>query len=496
MSKIRKQLNHIFKPLQILSFLLVAFSCKVGPKFSNKNQEIVKEFLAKENFVNSSSNIIIVDKTKNWWQTIDDKTFQKYLKELLQNNYSIQEAMQRAVQAEQNYKIEFGGFFPTIEINNGVTRTITPSNSLAFKTGGPTKFYNTNYSSKANISWQLDFFGKIRNLNEKARSEFIATNFDIEALQQSLIASLFKSRVAIAINNELFIIAKQNESDKENIYHLVKRRYENGASNASLTLLNNAENNFKNSQNELLLAKQQLFAEIYNFQALLGKFPDEKKINLNEFKIPKLPEKIESCVSAKLLERRPDLKALELRLKSANADISVAIADLFPDFTISASTGFSGNQSRNLFNLDQLASSLGGNIAVKVFQGGRLRATVALKKAKLKELSANYANQIIVAVKEVETFLKNEEKLKSEVNNQIKANNLVISSVNISKSRYKNGVETLEDFLSSKEKEYLSKKSLLTKAQEQWNNRIDLYLSLGGNVASEYVNCKNNNDSK
>lgn len=482
MQKLKKQLNYIFKSLQILSLLFVVFSCKVGPKFSNKNQEIVKEFLAKENFVNSSKDIILVDKTKNWWQTIDDKTFQKYLKELLQNNYSIQEAMQRAVQAEQNYKIEFGGFFPTIEINNGVSRTITPSNSLAFRTGGPAKFYNTNYSSKANVSWQLDFFGKIRNLNEKAKSEFVATSLDIEALQQSLIANLFKSRVAIAINNELFILAKQNESDKENIFNLVKRRYENGASNASLTLLNNAENNFKNSQNELLLAKQQLFAEIYNFQALLGKFPDEKKINLSEFKIPKLPEKIETSVSAKLLERRPDLKALELRLKSANADIGVAIADLFPDFTISASTGFSGNQSRNLFNLDQLASSLSGNIAVKVFQGGRLRANVALKKAKLKELSANYANQIIIAVKEVETFLKNEEKLKSEVNNQIKANNLVVSSVNISKSRYKNGVETLEGFLASKEKEYLSRKSLLIKAQEQWNNRIDLYLSLGGNV--------------
>lgn len=496
MPKLKKQLSENLLKIAILFCCAIAFACKLGPKFSNQNQEIVKEFSAKENFINSSQDIVILDETKNWWQTIDDKTFQKYLKELLQNNYSIQEAMQRALQAEQNYKIEFGSFFPSITIDSGMARSITPSNSLSFTNGGSRKFYNTNYSTKANVSWQLDFFGKIRNLNDKAKSEFVATKFDIDALQQSLIADLFKSRVAVAVNNELFILAKKNEIDKKNIYNLVKRRYESGANGINLSSLNTAKNNLNTAKNEALAINQQLIAEIYNFQSLLGKFPDEKQIDLNEFKIPKLPEKIETCIPAKLLDRRPDLKALELRLMSANSDVGVAIADLFPDFTISASTGFSGNQSKNLFDTKQLASSISGNIATKIFQGGKLKANVALKKAKFKELSANYANQIIIALKEVETFLRNEEQLKSEVNNQIESNKMILSLVSISQNRYENGVEKLENFLTAKEKEYNSKKLLLSKAQEQWNNRIDLYLSLGGDVSREYMNCKIDNGRK
>ena len=459
--------------------LFVLFSCQSNHFDLNKD-EIFSEANDRKEFYNEDGILIRVDAMSPWWTGINDEVFEEYVEEMFKNNYSFQGAYETMIQAKENYNIARGGFWPSISTNTSAKRSITPTNSLGFGLGGANKIYNTNYTVDIAASWQLDFFGKIKNSTKAARKNYEASKYDVEALKHSLIAELFKSKISIALYRDLLELSKDNNKDKQDIYGLVKRRYDLGVGEVSLDNVYEAKNNWNRAKVDVSTYDKALEAEIYLFESLLGRLPNISDLDLEDFDLVDLPQEVLACVSAGLVDRRPDLRSLRLKITAANADVKVAIADLYPDVSISASTGFSGNKSSELINLDQLASSLTGNIATKIFQGGALRSKIRLKKSALKEKVATYVGGIVDAVVEVETLLKNEAELKKEFAARVDSESLLNKNTLFKQRRYEKGIENLQSYLLAKEVSYNSKRDLLLKWQERWNNRVNLYLALGG----------------
>lgn len=466
------------KKLLFVTTLLIILSCK-SSHFDLQKDEVFSLANERSDFYNEDGVLVRVDIMSPWWQSLDDEVFENYVDEMIKNNYSFISSYEKMIQAKENYNIARGGFWPELSSDIGANRSIRPSNSLGLGFGGARKIYNTNYNLDVLASWQLDFFGKVKNLTKSAKARYEASKYDVDALKHSLIADLFKSKIAIALYADLLELAKDNLIDKEEIYQLVRRRYDLGA-NVVLNDVYTAKTNVNKAKIDVSNYEKALEAEIYLFQSLLGKLPNKDDISLDEFELVDIPEEVLSCVSAKLVDRRPDLRSLRSNIEAANSDVKVAIADLYPDFSISASTGFGGNRSRELFNYNQVASSLSGNIATKLFQGGALRANIRLQKSALRQNVADYVGGVVNAFKEVETLLKNEVELKKEFLASIDSEFLMSNNAAFKKERYEDGIETLQNYLVANEANYNAKRELLLKWQERWNNRVNLYLSLGG----------------
>jgi outer membrane protein TolC len=174
------------------------------------------------------------------------------------------------------------------------------------------------------------------------------------------------------------------------------------------------------------------------------------------------------------------LRASELRLAAADAQISVAMANLYPSMNLGGTIGVSGNQTNNLFSADQLAGALLFNITSRLFDGGALRANIRLQESEARELSASYTEKILNALREVETALKAEQELEIELGLQQQSVEIIRKAEAISESRYRQGIESLRAYLETQQRRYLIEQNWLRLQQEKWSNRISLYLALGG----------------
>lgn len=463
-----KKYSLIFICLSLLT------ACTVGPDFKRPDTRIKPEqvFLhapEKESF----------ESMGNWWQRIDDPLFARYVDQLLKQNLDLKQAGARVLQARARLGLQKGSYSPSLRLNTSSWRNFMPVASAA-----GSRQYATNYTAELESSWELDLFGRIRNSVSAADANFLASVYDQQALTQSLITQLLRSRIAIAVNQRLLSLAEQNAKNRKQILDLVSNRYDLGAANASLEDVLLAEENYSSVIADVNEFRRRLTDETYAFDILLGEIPGTTKLSTIEFPVLPAPLDVAVCLPAHLLDRRPDLRANELRLKAANADIGVAIADLYPTLNLVASVGVTGETTNNLFSSEQLTGSIISSLVTRIFEGGALRANIKLQKAEAEELAYSYAQNVLTAIQEVESALQAEKELAGEIESLNRSVASLKHAENISEERYRKGILSLRDFLNTQQRRYQIEQNAITREQQKWNTRTNLYLALGGDWLS------------
>lgn len=415
----------------------------------------------------------------NWWQAIDDPLLQDYVQQLLQQNPSLQEAAERVLQAREQAAIARGGRYPSLALDASVNRSFQPANAINF-TLPDERVYLTSYTAEFATGWQIDLFGRVRRAVQAADAQFEASAFDGLALTHSLIAELLSSRVAIAVTSRRLELARQSTENRHTVFELARNRYQLGARGATLADVDLAEGNYLAGKAELNALQQGLAEQIYRLDVLLGQPPGTSAPLAGDFPLLPPPREVAVCVPAALLDRRPDLRASQARLRAANAQVGVAVADLYPALNLNAGLGVRGLEASSLFSADQLAGSLIGAISTQLFAGGRLRANVRLRQAESRALAANYQGQVLEALREVETALLAERTLAQQVSDLQAATVRLRRAEESLSDRYRQGVSGLREYLQTQEQRYLTEQNWLQSQQQVWNNRIALYLALGG----------------
>ncbi len=430
-----------------------------------------------------------------WWEKIKDDNIKADVNSLINGNLDLRQATERIIQAEENLRMKIGDYYPTLGLDGRASRSFTPSSG--FNSGISSlitnnRIYDSNVSTDLNSSWQLDLFGKIKNSAESAEASYESSIYDREALLHSLVSQLVNKRVAISVNKELLELSKQSVENERKLYQIVKNRYESGVSGTTASDVLLAQENYLSKKSDINQYERALYAEMYSFDVLLGNLPGASSGKLAKFPLLPEPFALPLCLPLDLLDRRPDLKSSELLVKSANADIGVAVADLYPDLSLSGSIGYNGNDFANLISADQLAGSILANITTKLFQGGKLRANIRIQESRVRQLSAAYAKDVLNAIREVETLLKNEREFEQEIENSknaLQASNL---AEEISQQRFIAGLLTLQQYLDIQQRNYQMKKSNLILKQQRWENRVALYLALGGDWFKDEEGKSNN----
>ena len=449
---------------------LAASGCAVGPTALRPDLATPPPAA----FANAAADPVAAAAMPRWWEQIEDPAFNGFVATLLAQNLSLQEATERVIQARERLNIQQGGNLPSVTAAADARRAFTTN-------GAPDRIYSNSYAADLNVSWTVDLFGRRHRGIEATEASFLSAAAEQEALAHTLIAELLNRRVAIAVNARLLDLATQNVTNRETLHAIVKRRYDLGTRGTDLSDVYLAEENFTTVQADVPQYQRLLAEDLYRLDLLLGRTPGSTTLDAATFPLITPPAAPPVGLPVALLDRRPDLRASELRARAATANVGVALADLYPQLTLGGAIGVAGPSTSNLFSTDQLVGSLLGSITQRLFAGGALQANLRLQEAAARELAARYANDVLDALREVETALKADQELALQLAAQERSLNALRSAETLAETRYRNGILTLQSFLDIQQRRYRAEQSWLRTQQSRWSARISLTLALGGN---------------
>ncbi|NNE37400.1 MAG: TolC family protein, partial [Gammaproteobacteria bacterium] len=189
-------------------------------------------------FINADTEVTQGDTMERWWERLNDPVIDSYIDKLLNNNLTLRQASERVIQARERYQLQQGQLYPGLSANAAASRSFTPTNSFAISSvageGGTRRIYNTNLNADISVSWQADLFGRIQSSINAAEAGLLASEYDREAIEHTLIADLLLRRVSIAINSELLELASNVSRNQQLLFDIVKRRYDLGTANTGL----------------------------------------------------------------------------------------------------------------------------------------------------------------------------------------------------------------------------------------------------------------------
>lgn len=453
------------KYIALAFILLFGAGCNLAPKYQTPDMAVNQSWGGEEIYPQNEEFSPEGLDTQNF---IRDERILAVVAMAVSGNRGLRAQLSDVEAARALYKVERSKLLPNIYAGGNTAKAETISGAI-------TESYGLDIGLS---SFEIDLFGKNRNLKDSKLEQYLASEQAAESARISLIAETVNAWMTLAADMELLKIAKQTVNSAAATADIANRRFNSGVS-SKLDLYQ--------AQTILFQAK----ADIENYTTIVAQDINALELLAGE-KVPQylLPEglseddsfvsDVNAGVSSEVLLRRPDIKAAEHTLKSANADIGAARAAFFPNISLVGAAGLASLELSGLFSDNTKVWSYSGNINLPIFSGGKNVANLKYAKAKYQTYVAQYDKAIQTAFKEVKDALAR----KATINNQLKAQNELLTAAKegygLAQMRYEKGVETYLSVLESQRTFYNAEKAMVSTFLTGLNNRVALYKALGG----------------
>jgi multidrug efflux system outer membrane protein len=454
-----------FAPTALVPLLMVS-GCKVGPNYKRPVLVTPDQYrgvapdLSNQPATQSFAEM-------NWEAVFQDETLRALIKEALTNNYDMQIAASRIVQAEAVVGVTRANQLPSVFGSGGINyeRNATVPN-------GPTID-----SLGIQLNYIVDFWGKYRRATEAARAQLLATTYARDVVQTTLI-----SDVAIAyfqlrqFDYQLDFAQKNVVTDKEAV-QLNTIKFKGGDS--AITDVYQAQLLLQQAEAQAILSEQQIEQAENQISILLGRNPGSIARGLALVDQPHLAV-VPTGLPSALLERRPDVRQTEATLIAANANVGVAKAAFFPQISL---TGLFGAQSTALTSFLQGPAtvwSLGGEVLQPLYAGGAITSAYNLAWAQRNEAELVYKQTVLNAFGDVADSLigYNQARLyRMKIEEQT---NTYRETADLANVRFRGGVTSFLEVLVTQQQYFTSEQVLALAWNAEMQNYVQLYQALGG----------------
>ena len=413
-----------------------------------------------------------------WWSDFGDSGLDEMVRTALEQNYDLQAAAARLEQAAADARIASAGLQPIVQA--GLNGSRRKQNFIGFPIpGGEDRVLSTvftNYGVSLDTTWEVDLWGRLRSGARAALADLQSRAAELRGAQLSLAGQTVKTWFAIAEAQQQVRLAEATVASFSISAGQVRERFEEGLRPSLDVRL--ALSNLASAEALRDLRRQQLDATVRQLEVLLGRYASGTASTPST--LPDTPPTIPGGLPAALVSRRPDLVAAERRITAARQRLNVARAELYPRFSLTASTGTATSALTDLIDGSFGIWSLLGNLLQPVFQGGRLRAGVDLADARAAEELATYANTALQAFAEVETALAAEEFLMAREGHLETSVEQSRAAESLADDRYRIGLDDYITVLNSQRLALQAEGDLIAARRQRLENRVDLYLALGG----------------
>jgi len=472
----------------IFVFLSIALlkSCTLEPKYQKPASPIAKEKITEIEIIKSNkSNIVkeierdIVEPIRDevlWRDFFTDKNLQKVIEISLENNRDLKISALNIEAARSYYGISRAALFPQINAINLVDKE--KSSASNYRT-------ETSFASQLAItSFEIDFFGKLRNLKKSALQDFFSTQQARDAVQISLIAEVANAYLQFLLNHQNMMIALEIANASEQQFQITKMRYESGIDAKAIylsqkTQLNQAKLNLASAQNQVSQSKNILRVLVGNYDKNI--FDNLKQIQeIDDIIIAY--DLLRFMPSTKLLNR-PDIQQAEFNLKAANANIGAARGAFFPSIMLTGSAGYSSDKLNNLFSPHSVWRYT-PQINLPIFSGLANWSNLKLSHIRKKIEIVKYEQAIENAFKELLDQLAIKKATTERLSLSQEILELQQEIYNITLARYDLGNEAKFNMLQQKIIKLQSQQQYITSKTSHLSNLVNLYKTLGGGIES------------
>jgi len=408
-----------------------------------------------------------------WREFYIDETLQKVIGLALNNNRDLRVAALNIEKAQALYRIQRAELFPTVDAAGIGSKQRLPADVSGKGHSMTVEQYSVNLGVS---SWELDFFGRIRSLKDRALEQYFATEQARRSAQISLVAEVASVYMTLAADRESLKLAQNTLESQEATYNMIRRRYEVGAS---------SELDLRQAQTRMEAARVDVAR--YTRQVVL----DENALNLlvgsqvpaellpGELGVVTALKNITAGLPSEVLLRRPDILQAENQLKAANANIGAARAAFFPRINLTTIIGTISDELSGLFKSGSGTWTLASQIIQPIFDA-RLRWAFKAVKADREIALAQYEKAIQVAFREVADALAQ----RGTVGDQIAAQESLVQAsaetYRLSNARYTKGIDSYLSVLDAQRSLYAAQQGLIAIRLARLNNLVTLYKVLGG----------------
>ncbi len=412
-----------------------------------------------------------------WWIDFRDSALDALIEEALAENYDLKAAGARVEAAEATAKLAGADGLPNASLNLSASRRRQNLIGIPIPGAGEViSTRSTSYGVSLDTSWEPDLWGRVRSAKSASLADLQATQADLAALRLSIAGQAAKAWFALVESRLQLDLAVRTVESYRLSADQVRERYEQGV-RTSLDL-RLAMSNLHAAEATLEARRQGHDAAKRALEILLGRYPSASLEDSTE--LPGVSGEVPAELPSALLIRRPDLFAAERRYAAAEKRVSEARRAFFPRLSL---TGSGGTLSRDLADLvdgDFGVWSIAAGLTQPIFQGGRLRANLALSSALADQALAAYAQALLAAFSEVESALFAEGSLAAREAALKLATEQSEAARALAEDQYEAGIVDYITVLETQRRALTSRSQLIAVARQRLDARVNLHLALGG----------------
>lgn len=450
----------------LASITLAGCSWQVGPNYSEP--EVVVDDEWHQSLVANGDQADL----SRWWERLNDPELTALIDTTEQNNLDLKVSSARIQESRALLRVVSGSRVPDLDALGTGQRQGTraqpglPSSTQTFRQTG------------IEAAWEIDLWGRVGRSIESATASLEASIEDRRDLSVVLYADVASTYVQLRTLQERLRLARANVALQQETLELVTARHK--AELAPDLELRQAELNLASTEAVIPSLNAALAQTMHRLSVLLGAQPGSLHTRLEPSNgLPILPTVLEVGVPADLIRRRPDLRRAERQLAAQTAQVGVATAALYPNFSLTGAFDFAA-VTGGLFERDNRAWSFGPFFSWNLFDGGRVRGTIQIEEARTEQLLIAYEQAILRALQDVEDSMvgyaeerQREAALSKAVDAAEEADRLV-------RELYKRGLTNFQNVLDT-QRTLFGQQDLL--AESRGNvllNLISIYRALGG----------------
>jgi len=402
---------------------------------------------------------------RDWWRAYQSPALADLLSRAETGNLDLAAAASRLSQAEAQLRQARTLSVPQVEVGLDVSRNGDSDSSVA------------TFGASLSTSYQLDFWGRNQAIADSATATLLASEFDSQTLAISIQASVVSNWLQILENQQRLALARDSLANAERVLDLVQARYRFGAADSlqvsqQRTLVAQLRASLPSLEQQALLLRNSL-------ALLLGQTPEASMPAVTPLLDVVVPA-VSAGLPSDLIVRRPDIRASEARLAAANANVTAARAALFPDIALTGRLGAQSAALGTLVSSPVTGWALAAGLTQSIFDGGALRAQVALSEARQQELLVEYRGTLLGALGETDTALGAAQQAEQRYRFLEQANAEARRAFYLAEIRYRAGSIDLQALLDTQRTWYQSQDTLTQQRAAWLLASVDLFRALGG----------------
>jgi multidrug efflux system outer membrane protein len=414
-----------------------------------------------------------------WWTVFQDETLNNLERQALEANEDLKAAAARVSEARAMTQVARSAMFPTLDAGLGPARQQVSGASQSLPEG-QTVAPQTLYRAQANISYEVDLFGRVASSVKAAKADTAQSEAMFRSVQLALQADVATNYFNLRELDAEAAVFDQALKYREEAFKLVQRRFDEG--DISEVDVARAKAELESARSDAMTVQRQRATSEHALAVLIGQPP--ASFSMAPKPLDPININIPAGLPSTLLERRPDIAAAEDAMQAANQRIGIARAAFFPSLSLTGSGGFESSSLGSLFSWSSrtflLGPLVGTALNVPIFDGGRRKGNLSNAKATYEEDVAKYRQQVLVAFREVEDNLSDLRILNDQTKTAAVAVQSSARAAELLRKQYAEGAVAYLDVLDAERTVLQARRSEVQLAGVQANATVKLIRALGG----------------